>query len=157
MKRIRLILLTAIVLLPSMLMAKTVQYLVLTKNNTEVAKLALSDRPVITFSEGNLIVTSGGEQILSTSMDGLRNSFEEVNTGIREVRVDEPARPRFSFGEALFEGLKAGDRVTVYTLDGKVVDYTTATEDGRARLDVSRLGKGIFILRTPSQSIKIRN
>ena len=157
MKRIRLILLAAILLLPSLLQAETAQYLVLTRNNTEVAKFALNDKPVITFSEGNLIVTCQGEEILSTSMEGLRSSFEDITTGIQDVHGEKPVRPTFAFGEAIFEGLKAGDRITIYSLDGKVVDHTTAAEDGRATIDVSRLGKGVFILRTPSQSIKIKN
>ena len=147
----------AALVLPSLLWAETAQYLVLTKNNTEVAKFALNDKPVITFSEGNLIVTCGGEEVLSTGMEGLKSSFEDVSTGIQEVRIEDPKRPKISFGEALFEGLKPGDRITVYTLDGKAVDYTTASEDGRAKLDVGRLGKGVFILRTPSQSIKVKN
>jgi hypothetical protein len=147
----------AVLVLPSLLWAEAVQYLVLTKNNTEVAKFALNDKPVITFSEGNLIVTCGGEEILSTSMEGLKSSFEDVSTGIQDMRSEDPLRPKISFGEALFEGMKPGSRITVYTLDGKVVDYTTVTEDGRAKLDVGQLGKGIYILRTPSQSIKIKN
>lgn len=147
----------ATLLLPSLLWAGTVQYLVLTKNNTEVAKFALDDKPVITFSEAYLIVTCGGEEILSTSMEGLKSSFEDVSTTIQDVRSEAPAQPKISLGEVLFEGMKPGGRITVYTLDGKVVDYTTANEYGRAKLDIGRLGKGIFILRTPSQSIKIKN
>ena len=157
MKRLSFILLTAMLLLPSLLMAGTVQYLVLTRNNTEVAKFSLSETPVITFNGGNLVVTSNGEELLSTSMEGLRNSFESIETGIQDIKSDDPARPCFSFGEAIFEGLKSGDPIIVYTIDGKAVSHTTAGADGRATINISSLGKGIFILRTPTQSIKIKN
>lgn len=157
MKRLSFILLAAMLFLPSLLMAENTQYLVLTRNNTEVAKFSLKDTPVITFSNGNLVVTSNGEELLSTSMDGLKNSFESVSTGIQDINSDEPAKPRFYFGEAVFEGLKAGDQITVYTIDGKAVSRTTANANGSAAIDISSLGKGIFILRTPTQSIIIKN
>lgn len=157
MKKRSFILIMAILFLPSLLMAGTVQYLVLTRNNTEVAKFSLNDTPVITFSDGNLVVTCNGEQKLSTSMEGLKNSFESVETGIQDIMSDEPAKPRFSFDEAVFEGLKSGEQITVYTLDGKAVSHTTANANGSATINISNLGKGIFILRTPSQNIKIKN
>lgn len=157
MKKRSFILLTAMLFLPSLLMAGAVQYLVLTRNNTEVAKFSLNDTPVITFSGDDLVVTCNGEEKLKTSMEGLKNSFESVETGIQDIESEEPAKPRFIFGEAILEGLKSGDPITVYTLDGKVVSHTTANANGSATINISNLGKGIFILRTPSQSIKIKN
>ena len=157
MKKRSFILIMAILFLPSLMTAAAEKYLVLTRNNTEVAKFSLNDAPVITFSGGNLVVTCNGEEKLSTSMEGLKNSFESVETGIQDIKSDDPAKPRFLFGEAIFEGLKSGDQITVYTLDGKAVSHTTANANGSATINISNLGKGIFILCTPSQSFKIKN
>ena len=133
------------------------QYLILTSQDGTVSKFALADQPVITFSEGQIVVTCG-TQTLSTSMEGLKVGFEESATGIRQVEgSDGTVRHVFAFGQAAFEGMKAGDAVTIYTPDGKTVGSTRADSEGRASIDLSGLGHGILILRTPTQNFKIKH
>jgi len=147
------------IMLPATLSAETMQYLVLTQaDGTEVAKIALAEMPVITFSEGNLVITCGDKSI-TTRMDGLQTSFinEDSPTGISDITADKPQLPKIAFGQAVFSGLKAGERVAVYTLDGKMTGSIVADSDGCATVSLSTLGHGIFILRTPTRSFKIRN
>lgn len=133
------------------------QYLVLTQQDGTVSKFALTELPIITFSEGQLVVTCGG-QTLTTSMEGLKTSFEDVPTSIQQVeRDDKPLRPAITFGLASFEGLKAGDVITVYSLDGKTLGNTKADGEGRASIDLSGMGHGVLILRTPTHSFKIKH
>ena len=126
--------------------AQIVQYLVLTQAGGEVGRFALADTPVITFADGNLVVTCG-EATLTVNMEGLKSSFEDVSTAITAP----------SFAHSTFEGLKAGDTVTIYTLDGKKIGTAQADGEGRAGVDLSPYGRGIYILRTPRMSIKIKN
>ena len=155
MKRLLFCIIALTALLP-IRMAAT-QYLVLTQQDGTVSKFALTEMPVITFSEGQLVVTCG-DQTLTTSMEGLKTSFEEVSTGIQQVeRDDKTIRPVIAFGQASFEGLKAGDAITVYSIDGKTVGSTKADGDGRASIDLSGMGHGVLILRTPTHSFKIKH
>jgi hypothetical protein len=62
-----------------------------------------------------------------------------------------------AFGAASVEGLRQGDTVTLYTADGKTLTSVEADSNGRASVSLSSLPKGIFILRTPTQSYKIIN
>ena len=139
--------------------AQSDQYLVLTQASGEISRFALTDAPVITFADGSLVVTCG-EMTLTTSMEGLRSSFEDVSTSIVPPPT-EGARggqaPTFSFARSTFEGLKTGDTVTIYTLDGKKIGSTKADNEGHAAIDLTPFGRGVYILRTPTVSIKIEN
>ena len=155
MKRILFCILTLISLLP--FRATATQFLVLTQQDGTVSKFALTEMPVITFSEGNLVVTCG-EQTLTTSMEGLKTSFEDLTTDIRQPEGKaQDNKPVFAFGQASFEGMKPGDRIMVYTLDGKTVGNAKADAEGRASIDLNGLGHGVHILRTPTQSFKIKH
>ena len=128
------------------------QYLVLTQGDGTVGKFLLADQPVITFSESNLVVTCGSET-LTTPMAGLKTSYEDATTAVEHPTFNE--RPTISFGEASFEGLKAGSNISVYAIDGRVLATTKADEEGRASIQLSGLGQGVVILRTPTRSYKI--
>ena len=130
------------------------QYLVLTQADGTVSKFLLADQPVITFSEGNLVVTCGSET-LTTAMAGLKTSFEDATTAIQQIEEGKAITPKISFGEASFEGLKAGSSISVYALDGRVLASTKADGEGRANIQLSGLGQGVVILRTPTHSYKI--
>ena len=152
LKRILCCIIALIGLLPS----TATQYLVLTQQDGTVSRFALTEAPVITFSAGSLVVTCGS-QTLTTSMAGLKTSFEEDATDIQQAQSDPTARPVFAFGQASFEGLKADAPITVYTLDGKVIGSTKADADGRASIDLTGMGRGVLIVRTPTQSFKIKH
>ena len=161
MKKKRLIrVVTCIALLLSSLplTAETIVTLVLTQNDGTVSHFSLSGAPVITYSGDEIIVTSG-EQSLSTLLEGLKITFgeEEVTTSIENTQDrEEGFQPQFSFGQAVFEGLQAGATVVVYTTDGKAVSRVKADGDGRVTVSLDNLPKGVYILRTPVRSYKIK-
>ena len=143
------------------------QFLVLTQTDgTEVAKFQLSAKPVMSFSGPDLVVTCG-DATLTTPMAGLITTFsdEEAPTAINSrfavgsgsVAAGESPSPTMAFGAASVEGLRQGDTVTLYTADGKTLTSVEADSNGRASVSLSSLPKGIFILRTPTQSYKIIN
>lgn len=145
--------------LPQTVWAETVKCLVLTEANGTVNKFALADAPVVTFSEGDLVVACGS-QTLTVSLEGLTLTYGEMeSTRIDEVagRADATDRPVFSFDEARIEGLRPGAAVSVYSLDGKCIDTVKAGDDGRVSVALGHLPKGVYILRTPTRSFKIKH
>lgn len=150
-----------LLLLPAAMQAQgmtEVQYLVLTETDGAISKFALSDGPVLTYKGGNVVVTCG-EQAVETSMDAVASctfNSERVSTGIETIaQGTQGEQSSFAFGTASFEGMKAGGKVVVYTLDGKAVATTTADAEGRASVSLAGLQRGVYILRTPSKSYKI--
>ena len=54
-------------------------------------------------------------------------------------------------------GLRAGDVVRIYRVNGTLVKAVKADAQGHAALELSQLPNGIFIIKTPTNSIKIIN
>ncbi len=150
--------LMALLLLPASLRAAdgNGQLLVLTQTDGNVSKFALSDAPVITYS-GNDIVVTCGDAVLQTSMANIEAvTFGKGEpTAINEMRKEDVV-PSFSFNTASFEGLQAGAPITIYSLDGKMMSGAKADVEGKARIDLSDLQKGVYILHTPNKSFKIK-
>lgn len=152
-RTIKALLLAALLALPFTARA---QYLLLTMSDGSQAEFALSEQPVITIADGLLVLTCG-ERELSTPLDGVSYSFSEEPVAIRQV--ESPSTPDVSvaFGQAVFKGLKAGSRIAVYTIDGVMVTSIAADEAGEASVDISGLPRGIYVVKAPNRTIKVRN
>ncbi len=154
-------------LLPSGLYAQgetmvEVHYLVVSLDDGSESKFALTENPMVTFDRDTLAVTNGND-MLKFDMEGVAD-YHFVKEKVTVVSVEKPTvesdadvSPTLAFGEAKFSGLKAGTRIMVYSIDGQVVDSVTASADGQATIDLRRLSKGVYILRTPGKSFKIFN
>ncbi len=150
--------LIAFLLLPGSLQAanSNEQLLVLTQTDGNVSKFALADEPVITYS-GNDIVVTCGDAVLQTSMANVESvTFEKGEpTSISEMRTKD-VTPSFSFNTASFEGLQAGAAINVFSIEGKMVSSSKADAEGKASIDMGNLPTGVYILRTPNKSFKIK-
>jgi hypothetical protein len=112
----------------------------------------------VTYSGSDLVVTCSG-QTLTVGLEGLTLTFGEMEaTRIEAVKggVKDADRLQYSFGEASFEGLNPGALVSVYSIDGKMVTKVKADQDGRASVSLMGLPNGVYVLRTPSKSFKVK-
>lgn len=136
--------------------AEKVLCMVLTQKDGTVSKFALRDAPVITYEGENVIVGCGGQQLTTEMSEITAINFEEDEIdGIETVATTEQ-QANFSFNEASFSGMKAGEAVSVYTIDGKALFSSRANSEGDAHIDLNSLPHGIYILRTPSHTYKIK-
>ena len=135
--------------------ADTVKYLVLETTDKGKTEVALDKQPNISCSGGELKVTAGGEEILSTSMANVKNFYFESAT----TRIDETVgdKPNLQQGHVYMSNLKAGDSIYVYDADGRLAGQQTVSADGRVDVDLTTLTKGVYIVKTPATSIKIIN
>jgi hypothetical protein len=145
-------------LLPLSAMADTVECLVLTESNGTVSKFALAEASVVTYSGSDMVVTCG-DQTMTVGLEGLTLTFGEMETTrIEAVKdgVKDADRLQFSFGEASFEGLTPGALVSVNSIDGKMVTKVKADQNRRASVSLMSLPNGVYVLRTPSKSFKVK-
>ncbi len=152
-------LLTLLLLPAQVLLARVaeenVTCMVLTLNDGTVNRFALTDMPMVTYEGENRVVSTGDEQF-TTALSGIKQlSFEQVPTGISEM-IEESPKPVFTPGQARFEGLKTHATVSIYTFDGKMLSSMKANDEGSVSIDLSTLPQGVYILRTPNQSYKIK-
>ena len=157
MKALRIFLMMLAVLMTANLKAGNVQYLVLDLANGVQSVVALEDQPVITCNGGELKVMVGSEVMVSASLgDVAKFSFSEdaTNTALKEVLGEES---RLEEGHFYVANAKKGDVVRVYTLKGQLVATQPVGDNGVADVDLTTLGKGLFIVKSAKTSIKVMN
>jgi hypothetical protein len=156
------IMLLLLALSPAARAAKTSQYLQITeKNSSEVVNFKLAQKPVITITNNQLVITdtTATITIAIANVDNYKFvDLEDTPTAIKSiVGTSEAEKPSFANGKAFFSGLEPGSFVSIYTIDGKLTGQTVATSDGTAVVDYSNSAERVMILRTNSASYKIIN
>jgi hypothetical protein len=139
------------------------QVLVIVSGSDSVA-FALTDAPVITYEGNNLVVKSLGDSLVA-DLAGVRYFFEErsiadnTTTAINNVTLPGigKEKPQMGFADGMVSGLRAGDVVRVYRINGTLVKTVKADTQGHAALELSQLPNGVYIIKTPNNSIKIIN
>ncbi len=135
--------------------ADVVKYLVLNTTDGQQV-IALADNPVMTVSGGVLKVTVGGVEKVSTSLDNVKNYMfqEQRATAISEILADGY---QLSEGHVFMSNVKAGETIAVYSADSRRVSVQRVAADGRVDIDLTSLPKGVYIVKSPTTSIKVLN
>ena len=156
MKRLKFYLMLLVMLMATSAKADNVKYLVLNSGGEETV-IALADEPVMTIEESILKVTVAGEEKLSADLSqGLSYKFlAEDPTAIQEVLNKETSR--LELGHVYIAHAKAGETVRVFTVDGKLVASQRINGEGTADIDLTTLGKGLYIVKSAKTSIKVMN
>ena len=156
MKKLKFYLMLLVMLMATSAKADNVKYLVLNSGGEETV-IALADEPVMTIEESILKVTVAGEEKLSADLSqGLSYKFlAEDPTAIQEVLNKETSR--LELGHVYIAHAKAGETVRVFTVDGKLVASQRINSEGTADIDLTTLGKGLYIVKSVKTSIKVMN
>ena len=138
--------------------AADVQYLVLNLTDGTKAEIALSDQPVITLSGGELKVTVAGEEKVSAALDDVVNyQFSASLTGIQQIEANETELSRYAFGHVVISNAQPGTTVRVFTADGRQVLAEQVDATGSADINLTGMGKGLYIVKSTKTSIKVIN
>ena len=156
MKKLKFYLMLLVMLMATSAKADNVKYLVLNSGGEETV-IALADEPVMTINEGTLKVTVAGEEKLSADLSqGLSYKFSEAApTAIQEVLNKETSR--LEQGHIYIAHAREGEMVRVFTVDGKLVASQRINNEGTADIDLTTLGKGLYIIKSAKTSIKVMN
>ena len=156
MKKLKFYLMLLVMLMATSAKADSVKYLVLNSGGEETV-IALADEPVMTIEESILKVTVAGEEKLSADLSqGLSYKFlAEDPTAIQEVLNKETSR--LELGHVYIAHAKAGETVRVFTVDGKLVASQRINGEGTADIDLTTLGKGLYIVKSAKTTIKVMN
>ena len=155
MKKLKFLFTLLVLLVSASASAEGMKYVVFDLRDGTQTVIALQDKPVITCQSGELKVTVAGEEKVSASLgDVAKYYFSETPLSIFEMTEE---KPRIEMGHLYVTRGKAGDAVRVYTTDGRMVGTYPITANGTTDIDLTTLGKGLFIVRTAKASIKILN
>ena len=116
---------------------------------------ALSQEPVIAFFGNKMRVTTSAGTVHIPLVDVTNYVFKDA-TGVEDVKADEGSTA-FEDGQVIFTQIGAGQQVNVIMPNGVSVLTTKADDQGKAVVDLKALPKGIYIVKSPKNSIKVIN
>lgn len=155
MKKLKFLFTLLVLLVTTSASAEGMKYVVFDLRDGTQTVIALQDKPVITCQSGELKVKVAGEEKVSAPLgDVAKYYFSETPLSIFEMTEENP---RIEMGHLYVTRGKAGDAVRVYTTDGRMVGTYPITGNGTTDIDLTALGKGLFIVRTAKTSIKLLN
>ena len=155
MKKLKFLFTLLVLLVTAGASAEGMQCVVFELKDGAQTVIALQDKPVITCQGGELKVTVAGQEKVTAPLgDVAKYYFSDTSLGISEMTEE---KPRIEMGHLYIARAKAGDAVRVYTTDGRMVGTYRITDNGTADIDLTTLGKGLYIVRTAKASIKILN
>lgn len=114
------------------------------------------NEPVATFSDGSMTIKTMAGKGVAFVLDNVKNiTFSALATTIDGTTTDG-SKLSVSASDSEMEicGARPGDKVAVYDAAGKLCASASADGNGRAVIGISNLGKGVFVVNTPANSIK---
>lgn len=135
-----------------------VKYLVVTQQGDRQTTFALADQPTVTTTGGELKVEDA-EQSISVALAEVVHFVFAVEPPVPTTIDSTTGNAAISMrqGEVILTGLQPGSIIDVYTIDGRLCSQMRADANGSALIDMTTQGRGVFILQTQEQSLKITN
>ena len=128
--------------------------IILFKDKTTQA-FELADQPLITIAGTDLKVSARNADVTIPLSDIVRYTFQKRNTtGITETEQNAETVD-YRDGVLTLSGLKAGSTVSLYALDGRLMQSKTVLHDGTFRHSLASLSQGIYIVKVNNLSYKI--
>lgn len=116
---------------------------------------ALDEKPKITFTDTDLIITTKGVEVSYPLKDMARLIYENKEvTGIKKLHDDKVL---FTLdGESIiFPCLKIKDIVSLYAINGTLIFKKNISTDGEYAFSLSDIAKGVYIVKVNSLTYKI--
>ncbi len=131
--------------------------IVVYQKDGKVAKFAFSEKPVVTYSGNDLVVTTSKttvqypvyilQKVAFDVSDELANDIEEVK---------QQAQFRFEGGMLVISGGDPGTTVYIYDIKGVKAGQYVLDGEGCATLPIQHLGQQLYIVKTTRFTFKFR-
>ena len=133
--------------------------IVVCQKDGTVARFAFTEKPVVTYSAGELVMTTNKTSVQYPMNRLLKIYFDvaEVPDGI-DVEVTQPEDVQFAFrdGALVVSGGEAGAAVNLYRLNGVAAGQFRLDGNGTVTIPTGSLSKGLYIVKTKQISFKFR-
>ena len=124
------------------------------KDGTKVA-YALTEKPKVTFTETDLVITAKGVEV-NYSLENMARFTYESNDESAIINLQTDKSPFKLTGESLlFPALKANSTVSVYSLNGTLVFKKTVRQTGEYAFPLSNLNAGVYMVNVNGLTYKI--
>lgn len=131
--------------------AAEVEYLTLNVNGKPVV-IVLAEHPVITYSDNTLHIQTAEETVDVPVSQIADMAFTE--TGIKAVKNPQL---QMEAGNLCFQQLPKGSKVSVFAANGTEALSAVVDGTGKTVVNTSSLPKGIYVVKSATQTFKITN
>lgn len=116
---------------------------------------ALEEKPKITFTDADLIITTKGVEVSYPLKDMARLTYE--NKEVTEIKNLYDDKTSFTLnGESIiFPCLKTKDVVSLYATNGTLIFKKDISTDGEYAFSLSDVERGVYIVKVNSLTYKI--
>ena len=137
-------------------------FVVWTHNDEKVAYL-LSEHPVVTYSEGELLLSTLQQEVFYTASDVHKFTFSTSDiTGEGQLPpttevlcLEQELELALQQGDVLFMGSCAGSEISVYTIDGMLLHTVIVDATCCVHLEMSSYPSGVYVIKTEKTTHKI--
>lgn len=127
----------------------------ITSDQEQPVTLLLDQRPVMTFEDNEMLVSTPNVQVRFALTDHPVLTFIEAEQeGLESVKANTP-RIELNNQRLIASNLRPGSAIAIYSLDGKRLASATADAQGRATLAVGEAQA--YIVRAEGLSFKVMN
>ena len=126
------------------------------KASGDEVTILLSERPLVTFNNNDLVITTHMDEVSYPSADVLKLTYVNVNpTNINGI---ERSGTLYSLigDELKIANAVPGSRVFVYTVDGTLLTSSTTDTQGCSTLPIAGMSGSVYVVKTSSVTFKIR-
>lgn len=131
----------------------TTNLIVCAKDGTKT-KYALTEKPVITFSKTNLIVSTKSVNV-SYSLDDFSHFTYESRDITSVENILESSSFNFSGDKLLFTDLNIDTSVSIYNLDGVLLISKLLAKNNNYAISLSDLQSGAYVVKVNKSTYKI--
>ena len=152
-----LFLLASVVSIHTATTADTENAIVVYQKDGQVAKFAFSEKPVVTYSGNNLVLTTTKTAVhypIYMLQKVVIDVSDEIINDVEEVKRE--AQFRFKGGMLIISGGDPGSTVYIYDIKGVKAGQYVLDGEGCATLPLQHLGQQLYIVKTTRFTFKFR-
>ena len=125
------------------------------RTSGEDVTILLDARPVVTFSDNSFVITTHMSVMTFLANDIQKFTYEYVDpSGISQPSMSN-ATYYIDNGAINFRNIEPRSKVSVYTIDGKIVGRVTADSNGNASLRFVDDNINVYVIETSTITFKI--
>ncbi len=94
--------------------------------------------------------------VYSVAGEKMSDKVTIVATGIGSVNGESGVKVKVEGSNIVVLGAHAGDRIAIYTADGKQLTSRTATDDYKQTLDIASVTTGVYVVKVGSDTFKLK-
>ena len=133
----------------------TVTSLILLLKDGTTQTFELATQPVITVAGTELKILANNADVSIPLTDVVRYTFQKRSTtGIDEADSNREAID-YNDGVLTLSGLETGTPISLYTIDGRLLQAHTVADDGTYRQSLASLRQGVYVVKVNHKSYKI--